>query len=330
MERDGGGHVVSCGSGTEALLLALLSWGVGPGDAVFVPSFTFAATAEVVALLRATPVFVDVRPDTFNMDPSSLKDALTVAASSGLTPSGVIAVDLFGQPADYDVIGPIAEDSGLWVLADAAQSFGAELLGTPVGHHGDATAVSFFPTKPLGCYGDGGAVITEDPQRAAVLRSLRVHGQGATRYDYERIGINGRLDTMQAAVLLEKLVVFGEEVAERQALASRYTAALADVVQVPRVREGATSAWAQYTVLVDDRDEVARSMLAAGVPTAVYYPKPLHRQRPFRDYPTAPGALPVTDELARRVLSLPMHPYLDEAQQQRVIEAVAGAVRPTA
>lgn len=322
----GGGHVVSCASGTDALLLALLSWGVGPGDAVFVPSFTFAATAEVVALLRATPVFVDVQHDTFNLDPGSLKEAVAFVRGGHLTPKGVIAVDLFGQPADYDVIEGIAHDSGLWVLADAAQSFGAALHATPVGHFGDATAVSFFPTKPLGCYGDGGAIVTQDAGHADVLRSLRVHGQGASRYDYQRIGLNGRLDTIQAAVLLQKLKVFGEEIRERQLVASRYAEALADVVTVPRVRHGATSVWAQFTVVVESRDELARRLLHAGVPTAVYYPKPLHRQPPFQGYPTAPGGLPVTDALARTVLSLPMHAYLTEAQQDRVIAEVVDAV----
>jgi dTDP-4-amino-4,6-dideoxygalactose transaminase len=238
----------------------------------------------------------------------------------------VIPVDLFGQPADYDLIQPIADDCGLWVLADAAQSFGAALHGTPVGQHGDVTAVSFFPTKPLGCYGDGGAVITGDARRADVLRSLRVHGQGESRYDYERIGINGRLDTIQAAVLLQKLTVFDQEVQARRRVAERYANALAGVVDLPEVRPGATTVWAQFTIRVERRDEVARRLLATGVPTGVYYPKPLHEQPPFSRCPTAPGGVPVTEELARTVLSLPLHAYLTEAQQERVIAAVADAV----
>ena len=322
----GGAHVVSCASGTDALLLILLGWGVGRGDAVFVPSFTFAATAEVVALVGATPVFVDVRRETFNLDPSSLKDAMASLAGTRLTPKGVIAVDMFGQPAEYDLIGPMSADAGLWVLADAAQSFGATLDGTPIGRLGDATAISFFPTKPLGCYGDGGAVITDDARFADVLRSLRVHGQGETRYDYALIGVNGRLDTIQAAVVLEKLAVFREEISERQAVAARYSEALAGVVRVPEVRSGVTSVWAQYTIEVDDRDEVARRLLARGVPSAVYYPKPLHRQPPYAGFPTAPGGLPVTDALAASVLSLPLHPYLTEAQQELVIAATIEAV----
>jgi dTDP-4-amino-4,6-dideoxygalactose transaminase len=325
----GGGHVVTCSSGTDALLLALLSWGVGPGDAVFVPSFTFSATAEVVALLGASPVFVDVRRETFNLDPASLKEAVASVDGSGLTPRGVISVDMFGQPAEYDVICPIAEERGLWVLADAAQSFGGALEGKPVGTLGDATAVSFFPTKPLGCYGDGGAVITSDPDQAAALRSLRVHGQGDTRYDYARIGMNGRLDTLQAAVLLQKLTVFTEEIAKRAALAARYSEALGGVVQVPEIRPGAGSAWAQYTIRVDQRDEVARRLSSSGVPTGIYYPKPLHRQQPYRHYPTTPGGLPVTDALAASVLSLPLHPYLSEAQQDRVVAATIDAVGAT-
>ncbi len=322
-----GRHVVSCASGTDGLLLALLSRGVGPGDAVFVPGFTFAATAEVVALLGASPVFVDVERPTFNLDPASLEETIDDAAERGMTPRGVVAVDLFGQPADYEAISKVCESTGIWVLADAAQSFGARVDRRPVGTLAPMTVTSFFPTKPLGCYGDGGALITDDAADAELLRSLRNHGQSDRRYDHVRVGVNARMDTIQAAVLLQKLTIFGEEIERRQALAIRYNAALADVVTVPRVREGADSVWAQYTIEVDGRDQVAGRLAARGIATAVHYPLSLHRQTAYRDYPTAPGGLPVTDSLAGRVLSLPLHPYLTEAQQERVIAAVRDAVQ---
>lgn len=320
----GAPHAVSCSSGTDALLLALMAWGVGPGDAVFVPAFTFAASAEVVVLAGATPVFVDVDPATFNLDVASLEAA--VSGTLGLRPAGVIAVDLFGQPADYSAIRALAAEHGMWVLADAAQSFGSSLDGRGAGTYADAVATSFFPTKPLGCYGDGGAVFTAGASMADRMRSHRVHGQGAHAYDHPRIGITGRLDTIQAAVLLQKLDILGEETEARQRLADRYSAELSGIALVPVVDARATSAWAQYTVQVDCRDAVAARMAECGVPTAVYYPKPVHHQPAYARFPVAPGGLPVAEAVSQRVLSLPVHPYLTEGAQARVIDAFRRAV----
>lgn len=324
----GASHVVSCASGTDALALVLMAKGVKPGDAVICPTFTFCATAEVVAWLGATPIFVDSTPDTFNIDPVSLRQAIEKARALGLHPVGIIPVDLFGLAADYAAILPMAEAEGMWVLSDAAQSFGASVHGRKVGTFGLATATSFFPAKPLGCYGDGGAILTEDAELAAIMRSLRVHGQGSDKYDNVRIGMTARLDTIQAAILIEKLAVFADEIEARNRAAARYNAALADVCQVPFIPEGHVSVWAQYTVLVpgDRRDAIAATLKSAGVPTAVYYPMPLHKQVAYRHYPVAGNGLPVSEDLCRRVLSLPMHPYLDEATQDRVIAAVRAAV----
>src|SRR5919202_2858998 len=316
----GAKHALSCANGTDALGLGLMLKNVKPGDAVLCPSFTFAATAEVVAWFGATPVFVDVREDTFNMDPRSLAAAVKTARGRGLDPVGVIIVDLFGLPADYDALLPVADEHGLWVISDAAQSFGAAYKGRAVGTFGDLTTTSFLPAKPLGCYGDGGAVFVESDADLEVLQSLRVHGQGADKYDNVRIGLNARLDTIQAAVLIEKLAVFAEEIEARNRIAARYSEMLGDVVTVPEVPEGLTSVWAQYTVRLGarDRDAVAARLKAAGIPTAIYYPKPLHRQTAYRDYPVAGNGLPVSERLAAEVISLPMHPYLAEPTQDRV------------
>lgn len=326
----GARHVVSCASGTDALALVLMARGVRAGDAVLCPSFTFASTAEVVAWVGATPVFVDVDGETFNMDPESLNAAMDTAARAGLTPVAVIAVDLFGQPANYEALEAICGRHGVWLLADAAQSFGATCGQRRVGTIGTATSTSFFPAKPLGCYGDGGAVFTDDDELAAVLRSLRVHGQGTDKYDNVRIGINGRLDTIQAAVLIEKLKIFPDEIAARQQVAARYSAALADVAAVPKVLEGASSVWAQYTLRVPGgrRDALAARLKAEAIPTAVYYPKPLHRQTAYRNFPVAGGDLPVSDRLAAEVISLPMHPYLAPDVQDRIIESVRRSLAP--
>jgi dTDP-4-amino-4,6-dideoxygalactose transaminase len=324
----GARHAISCSSGTDALLLVLMAKGVGPGDAVFCPSFTFCATAEVVALLGATPVFVDVDDKTFNLDVASLSRAIPVVRRQGLQPKAVIPVDLFGQPADHDAIGRIASAENLFVLDDAAQSFGAVYKGRKLGTLALATATSFFPAKPLGCYGDGGAVLTDDDGLAEVIKSLRVHGQGADKYDNVRIGVTGRLDTIQAAVLIEKLKIFPEEIAARERAARRYSAALADLAVVPTVAEGLTSVWAQYTIRLQAgrRDGIAADLRAEGIPTAVYYPKPLHRLAAYKDFPLADGGLPVSDRLAEEVLSLPMHGYLDELTQDRVIAALCNAL----
>jgi dTDP-4-amino-4,6-dideoxygalactose transaminase len=318
-------HVLSCANGTDALGLSLMAKGLKPGQAVIAPSFTFAATAEVIAWFGATPVFVDVLEDSFNMDPASFEAGIATARRLGIEPVGVIPVDLFGQPAAYDEILAIARANRLWVLCDAAQSFGATHAGRPVGSFGDLTTTSFFPAKPLGCYGDGGAVFLDDDDTIAVLKSLRVHGQGADKYDNVRIGMNARLDTIQAAILIEKLAVFTDEIAARNRVATRYGELLGDVVRVPRVADGLTSVWAQYTVRLPagcDRDQVAVRLKAEGIPTAIYYAKPLHLQTAYRDYPAAGNGLPVSERLANEVLSLPMHPYLDEATQDRVVAAV--------
>ena len=322
----GARHAVSCANGTDALSLVLLAEGVGAGDAVFVPAFTFVATAEVVPLAGATPVFVDVYEDTFNMDVESLKSAIVAAKGQGLRPRVVIPVDLFGLPADYDAIRTVADSEGMTVVADSAQGFGGRYHGRNVGTLADYTTTSFFPAKPLGCYGDGGAILTDDGGKAALLRSLTVHGKGSDKYDNVRVGVNSRLDTLQAAILIEKLSIFPAEIVARNRVAARYNAALADVATVPRVPAGLSSVWAQYTLRMRSPDGFAAQMKRAGVPTAIYYPIPLNRQTGYRSYPVAPGGVPVSEKLAESVISLPMHPYLDEATQHRIIAAAHAAL----
>jgi dTDP-4-amino-4,6-dideoxygalactose transaminase len=302
---------------------------VGPGDAVLCPSFTFCATGEAVALVGATPVFVDVDEATFNMDPASLKRGIATAKARGLKPRAVIVVDLFGQSADHDAIAAVAEAEGVFVLDDAAQGFGASYNGRKLGTFGLATATSFFPAKPLGCYGDGGAIFTDDDDLAEVLRSIRVHGQGSDKYDNVRLGITGRLDTMQAAVLIEKLKIFEDEIAARNRIAERYARGLGNVVTVPRLAPGCTSVWAQYTIRLPkgtDRDGFAADLKAQGVPTAIYYTKSMHQQTAYKHYPVADGGLSASERLSEDVISLPMHAYLDEPTQDRVIKAVRGAL----
>jgi dTDP-4-amino-4,6-dideoxygalactose transaminase len=325
----GARHAISCASGTDALVLVLMAKGIGPGDAVICPSFTFCATAEVVALLGATPVFADVDETTFNIDPQSLERAIAKAKRLGLKPKAVIPVDLFGLPAEHAAIAAIAAAENIFILDDAAQAFGATYHGRALGTFGLATATSFFPAKPLGCYGDGGAILTDDDELAALLVSLRVHGQSTVdKYDNVRVGLTGRLDTVQAAVLLEKLKIFPDEIAARNAAAERYSNALGNVAGVPRVPEGHMSVWAQYTIRVEPgrRDELAGALKREGVPTAVYYPKPLHRQTAYERCPYADGGLPVSDQLAEEVISLPMHAYLDEPTQDRIVDAVHRAL----
>jgi len=324
----GAKHVVACASGTDALLMVLMAKGIGPGDAVICPSFTFCATGEVVALTGATPVFVDVIEQTFNMDAASLSRGIAAARKAGLKPRAVIPVDLFGQPADFDAIAPIAEAEGLFILDDAAQGFGARYKGLRLGTFGLATATSFFPAKPLGCFGDGGAILTDDDGLAEVLRSIRVHGQGSDKYDNVRLGLTARIDTMQAAILIEKLRIFEDEIAARNRVADRYAQSLANVVTVPRLAEGCTSVWAQYTIRLPNggRDAFAEALKSQGVPTAIYYPKSLHQQTAYRDFPVAEGGLPVSELLSADVISLPMHAYLDEASQERVVKAVRSAL----
>jgi dTDP-4-amino-4,6-dideoxygalactose transaminase len=323
----GARHVVTCASGTDALVMVLMAKGVGPGDAVLCPSFTFCATGEAVALVGATPVFADVDEASFNIDAASLKRGIATARRLGLKPRGVIAVDLFGQSADHDAVLAVAEAEDLFVLDDAAQGFGASYKGRRLGGMGLITATSFFPAKPLGCYGDGGAIFTDDAAFADLLRSIRVHGQGSDKYDNVRLGLTGRLDTIQAAVLIEKLKIFDDEIAARNKVAERYAQGLGNVVTVPHLAQGHTSVWAQYTIRLPegtDRDTFAAALKAQGVPTAIYYPKSMHQQTAYKDYPVADGGLPVSERLSADVISLPMHAYLDEASQDRVIQAVRG------
>jgi dTDP-4-amino-4,6-dideoxygalactose transaminase len=325
----GAKHVVACASGTDALLMVLMAKGLGRGDAVLCPSFTFCATGEVVALTGATPVFVDVDAATFNIDPASLQSGIATARKLGLNPRVVIPVDLFGQSVDHDAVAAIAEAAGLFVLDDAAQGFGASYKGRRIGTLGHATATSFFPAKPLGCFGDGGAIFTDDAKLAQTLRSIRVHGQGADKYDNVRLGLTARLDTMQAAILIEKLKIFEDEIAARNRAAERYNRALGNIVTVPRLASGCTSVWAQYTIRLPkgvDRDGFVAALKAQGVPTAIYYPKSMHQQTAYRDFPVAEGGLPVSEQLSTHVISLPMHAYLDEATQDRIIAAVREAV----
>jgi dTDP-4-amino-4,6-dideoxygalactose transaminase len=324
----GARHVIACSSGTDALLLVLMAWRIGPGDAVICPDFTFCATAEVVALCGATPVFADVQAETFNLDPASCEHAIATAKRLDLRPRAIIAVDLFGLPADHDALAAVAAVHGLQVLDDAAQAFGASYRGRPLGAVSPTTATSFFPAKPLGCYGDGGAVLTGDDDLAACIKSLRVHGQGADKYDAERIGLTGRLDTIQAAILLEKLKIFRDEIAARNVIAKRYEAGLAGCATLPRAGNESTSVWAQYTIRLPAgrRDALAATLKSQGIPTAVYYAKPLHRQNAYRAFPLVDGGAPVSERLCDEVISLPMHAYLEAPAQDRIIDAVRRAL----
>ncbi len=308
----GAKYAITCGNGTDALKLFLMYKNVNHQSAVFVPSFTFAATAEVVKHLGAIPIFVDVLPDTFNIDVDSLKRGMHVAQKLGLTLSGVIAVDLFGQPADYDSIAEIVYNNNMWLLCDAAQSFGAVYKGKKVGSIGDATSTSFYPSKPLGCYGDGGCIFTNKEETAEALRSLRVNGRGQKPYEHTKVGINSRLDTIQAAILLEKLKLFPDEITKRQLIADQYTKYLSEIVKVPRIAEGTIPNWALYTIILQenqDRDVIQSKLKLQNIPTAVYYPKPLHMQLAYKGA-IASDQLKNSEYLAKKVLSLPMHPYL--------------------
>jgi len=324
----GAKYAVSCSSGTDALLMVLMAQGIGPGDGVLCPAFTFTATPETIALLGATAVFVDVREDTFNIDPEKLEEALVVAKDRGLKLRAIIPVDLFGRPADYQAISSFAQKHDLFVLCDAAQSFGASIKGTCVGRFGNATAISFFPAKPLGCYGDGGAVLTNDETLADAVCSIRLHGKGSAKYDIVRVGINGRLDTIQAAILLQKLSIFTDEIERRNAIALCYSRGLKDHVSVPVIEGDDPLAWAQYTIRVpaNRRDAIAAHLREAGIPTAVYYPRPVHKQPAYNDHLKPPSGLCVSERLSGEVLSLPMHPYLDDEQVDRVVAGVISAV----
>ncbi|HZZ36670.1 MAG TPA: DegT/DnrJ/EryC1/StrS aminotransferase family protein [Caulobacteraceae bacterium] len=329
---------LSCANGTDAIALALMAWEIGPGDAVFCPSFTFTATAEVIPWTGATPVFVDILPETYNLDPAALEAAIgAVRAAGALKPAAVIAVDLFGQPADYPAILDVCRRYGLRLISDSAQGFGCTLGGHHPIHWADVTTTSFFPAKPLGCYGDGGAVLVNDQALWERMDSLRVHGKavagdaGAGGFDHDpkylnaRVGMNSRLDTLQAAILIEKLVIFEEEIALRQAVASRYAQGLdGHVLSTPKVIDGGASVWAQYVIEHANRDALAVHLRAKGIPTAVYYPVPMHLQAPYADFPRGPGGLPVSEAKAETVLALPMHAYLTAEVQDRIIDAVRG------
>jgi dTDP-4-amino-4,6-dideoxygalactose transaminase len=327
---------LSCANGTDAIALPLMAWDIGPGDAVFCPSFTFAATPEVVPWVGATPVFVDVLADTFNLDPAKLEAAIAAVKAEGkLTPRVVIAVDLFGQPADYPAIKAICDREGLKLIADSAQGFGCTLNGHHPLHWADVATTSFFPAKPLGCYGDGGAVLTNDQDLWDLMDSYRVHGKAVapdlvgrtfehdTKYLNTRIGMNSRLDTIQAAILIEKLAIFQEEIDLRQVVADRYAEGLKGaVLSTPGVIAGGVSVWAQYVIEHQNRDGLAAHLKTQGVPTAVYYPVPMHIQAPYAAFPRGAGGLAVTEAKAGTVLALPMHPYLAEADQQAIIDAI--------
>lgn len=337
-------HAVTCASGTDALMIALMAKGIGPGDAVFTTPFTFFATAEVIALLGATPIFVDIEMETFNIDPEAL-DAAIIALKEcdtkssalpkwsaeklrGLTPKGIITVDLFGLPADYERINAIAARHGLFVIEDAAQGFGGEVNGRPAGSLAEVACTSFFPAKPLGCYGDGGALFTDDDGQAELFRSIRVHGQGRDRYENVRLGITGRLDELQAAILIPKLAIFPDELRERQRVASMYEQLIVASnldIKTPKVADGYYSAWAQYSVLALDqakRQLMQDKLKAAGVPTMVYYVKPLHLQKAFAELGYQMGDFPVSEQASERIFSLPMHPYLDDEAIAAIVEAM--------
>jgi dTDP-4-amino-4,6-dideoxygalactose transaminase len=324
----GARHVIGTANGTDALGICLMALGLRPGDAVICPAFTFAATAEAVAWLGATPIFVDIDEATYNMDPTTLPVALDTATRLGLKVKAVIAVDLFGQMADYDAIEAFCAAHGLTLICDSAQGFGASYKGRRSGVVGDLATLSFFPAKPLGCYGDGGAITTSDDGLDALIRSLRFHGKGGDKYDNVRIGMNSRLDTLQAAILLEKLAIFEEEIAARQIVAARYDAGLRDVATTPRVLPDCVSVWAQYTIRVPaaGRDAFMTAMKAKGVPTAVYYPKPLNEQTAYKRFPVAGNGLPASEQAAREVVALPMHPYLDEETQRYIVDAAREAL----
>ena len=321
-------HAITCASGTDALLMIMMAKGIGPGDAVICPAFTYPATPEAIALLGATPVFCDVSADTFNIDIETLGSALDAARRAGLVPRAIMAVDLYGLCADYDALLPIADAHGLFVISDAAQSFGAGYKGRKSGRFGLATATSFFPAKPLGCYGDGGAIFTDDDGLASDLNSIRLHGKGSDKYDIVRVGVNSRLDTMQAAILLAKLDIFPSEIEARQRVADRYSEGLHNIVTVPHVAAGLTSVWAQYTIRVpgSQRDTLKKRLAAVGVPTAVYYPRGLHEQPAYSHCPVGITGVQVAASLAREVLSLPMHPYLNDATVDRIVGAVHAAM----
>jgi len=323
----GARHSISCSNGTDALLLGLMAYGIGPGDAVFTTPFTFFATAEVISMLGATPVFVDIDERTFNIDPIKLDEEIRRIKLEGeLNSKGVIPVNLFGLAPDFDAIDAVAKKNGLFVLEDTAQGFGGEYKGRISGSLGDISTTSFFPAKPLGCYGDGGAVFTDDDELAAKMRSLRVHGQGADKYDNVRIGLNARMDTLQAAVLIPKLSVFPEEIELRQQVAERYTSALNGLVETPYIPEGYKSVWAQYSVLSDQRADIQAALQENGIPSVIYYRIPCHLSDAFADLGYKEGDMPISESVSKRIFSLPMHPYVEAGFAGHVADIVRNVV----
>lgn len=322
-------HCISCASGTDALLMPLMALAIGKGDAVFVPSFTFFATAEVIALVGATPVFVDIDPSTYTISPASLHEAIRTLPKKfpGIVPKAIIPVDLFGVPAQYDAIHAIAKSHALVVIEDAAQSFGANYKGEKAGALAEIAATSFFPAKPLGCYGDGGAIFCSDDQLAQKLVSIRVHGQGKDKYHNIRLGLNARLDTLQAGILIEKLAILDDEIKKREQIASRYTDALKNVAITPNVPSQCRSAWAQYTIQINNRDMLMDALTSKGIPSMLYYPVPLHLQDAFSHLNYKKGDLPISEQLSTTVISLPMHPYLSESDQDKVIKEILHVLR---
>jgi len=304
---------VTCSSGTDALLMSLMALDVKPGDCIITSPFTYVATAEVISLLGAKPIFVDIDSNSFNLDPTKLEEALSLKDNSNI--KGVIAVDLFGQLANYEAIETICKDSNLFLIQDAAQSFGASKSGKKSGSYGDISATSFFPAKPLGCYGDGGAIFSSDPSIVSKLKSIRQHGKGEDKYDNVRIGINGRLDTIQAAVLIEKLKIFDNEIANRNKIAKMYNYKLANVVQCPNLDSSSISAWAQYSIVFENykqREKTKKYLKSKDIPSMVYYSKPLHLQQAFSNLGYSIGDFPISEKISDTILSLPMHPYLSE------------------
>lgn len=325
----GAKHALSCANGTDALSIVLMAWDVGPGDAIFVPSFTYVSSAESPAQLGAIPFFVDVCESSYNIDPLSFKQAIFDAKRLGLNPKVVIAVDLFGQPADVDAVTNIAHAEGIKVLIDAAQSFGAKSKGRTVGTTGDAVTTSFFPAKPLGCYGDGGAIFTSNDELAQTINSIRLHGKGSAKYDNVRVGMNSRLDTIQAAILIEKLKIFPRELELRSKVAARYSSALESFCKVPRLNPDVTSSWAQYTIIVKDQSTIQSGLREKGIPSVIYYPIPLTKQQGYSHYPQVSSKTKVSENLASSVLSLPMHPYLTSSSQRNIINEIILLLKST-
>ncbi len=327
-EYTGSRHSITCANGTDALTLVLMSWGIGSGDAVFIPSFTYVATAEAPTQLGATPFFVDVCEDTFNINPDSLKQAIIDCRMLGLNPSVVIAVDLFGQPADVDTISEIAHLDNIKVLIDGAQSFGATSKGRKVGSMGDAITTSFFPAKPLGCYGDGGSVFTNSDEDADIINSIRLHGKGVQKYDNIRIGVNSRLDTIQAAILIEKLKIFPKELELRSQVAKNYKELLSELFECPVLTPNHSSSWAQYTLKIDRRNYVQKGLKESGIPSVVYYPMPLSKQTGYKHFPSVSNGVPISNKLSETVLSLPMYPYLSLNNQKLIAQKMINIIAP--